>query len=207
MKPSHVGSVVIVHLESFPEFFLSFLGPKFLKTLYINIINSEFGTAFICTSNSEIIGFAAGVTNPKKFYRTMITRHFPGFGLAVLGAVLKRPSTVKRLYSRVVGSSQQTNLGENVGLLMSIGVKPEWQRLGAGSILLKAFLHDMKKRGIREVRLTTDKVDNDAVNVFYMDHGMKYMRNYETTEHRSLNEYMIDLENYNPDTSHEKATQ
>jgi len=34
LSSSHINSVVEIHLKAFPHFFLSFLGPRFLREFY-----------------------------------------------------------------------------------------------------------------------------------------------------------------------------
>lgn len=62
MQPEDLPSIVQIHLSSFPDFFLTFLGPGFLKLLYRNIALGPEGTLFVAEIGDVIAGFVAGVT-------------------------------------------------------------------------------------------------------------------------------------------------
>jgi GNAT superfamily N-acetyltransferase len=59
--------------------------------------------------------------------------------------------------------------------------------------LVNAFLEEAAKRGLRQVDLTTDKLNNDSVNAFYLRLGFVCSRCFVTAEGREMNEYSIDL--------------
>lgn len=81
----------------------------------------------------------------------------------------------------------------NEGTLMSIAVLPEKQGQGIGQALVQAFLAEAIRRDLSKVNLTTDKVDNDAVNLFYQRLGFVCARHFTTPEGRPMNEYEIAL--------------
>ena len=49
-RPEDIPTVVAVHLASFPGFFLSFLGPKFLALLYEGLIADPQGLVMVSES-------------------------------------------------------------------------------------------------------------------------------------------------------------
>jgi hypothetical protein len=67
---------VELHLAAFPNFFLSCLGPSFLKLLYQFYITSDSGVAFACQNDSRVIGTIIGTTEPKGFYKRLARQHF-----------------------------------------------------------------------------------------------------------------------------------
>ena len=79
------------------------------------------------------------------------------------------------------------------GTLMSIAVLPGKQNKGIGHLLTKAFLEEAKERGLRQVDLTTDKLNNGSVNAFYLREGFYLSRSFVTPEGREMNEYVINL--------------
>jgi hypothetical protein len=52
--------MVEVHLQSFPHFFLTFLGSAFLAQLYSGIIADPSGIALVAEKDGQIVGFVAG---------------------------------------------------------------------------------------------------------------------------------------------------
>lgn len=192
METGDIDQVVSVHIASFSGFFLSFLGPRFLRLYYAGVCASPDGIAFVFDAADKPVGFVAGATNPKGFYSRLLKRDCVKFSLASLGAICKRPSIIKRL-ARAIFYPSKNPIGDHIAGLFSIGVQPELQRTGIGRQLLHMFLSEAKRRGCKRVFLTTDRDNNMAVNSFYRELGFKVENQYVTPEGRSINEYWIDL--------------
>lgn len=197
MCPEHVKDVVRVHLESFQGFFLTCLGPRFLHLLYAEIIKEPCHIAFVAQNGSGVVGFVAGVAHRSEFFKRLVwTRQF-AFAIAALGAVIRDLRIVPRLF-RALNYSRSSKLAAAPAELMSIGVMPELQSKGVGKRLVIAFLDGMKLKKVDKVALTTDKDDNERVNLFYLKLGFVLYRSYVTPESRWLNEYVIDLSDWLP---------
>lgn len=193
MKAEHVPAVVRAHLASFPGFFLSFLGPRFLALYYAGICAAPEGIGFVYLGGTGVpAGFVAGSSNPRGFYSRLLKRDWLRFSLASVGAILRKPTVVGRI-ARGVFHPGSNPVGADVAGLFSIGVLPELQGTGAGKKLVRAFLAEAKRRNCRQVFLTTDRDGNDAVNEFYQRLGFSIKRQFVTPEGRNMNEYWIEL--------------
>jgi len=193
MEGKNISRVVEVHLTSFPRFFLSFLGPRFLALYYSCVCAAPEGIALVFLNpGGEPEGFVAGTTNPRGFYSRLLKRDWPRFVLASLGPMLRKPSVVGRIV-RALSHPSRNPVGEEVAGLFSLGVLPELQGTGAGKKLVDSFLSEARKRGCRRVFLTTDRDGNESVNEFYRKLGFRIERQFETPEGRAMNEYWIDL--------------
>lgn len=192
MRKEDCSAVVAIHLASFQGFFLSFLGPRFLKELYEGILDDPSHISLVSESGGQILGFVAGSDAPSGLYKRLLKKRWWRFGLASLPTVIKNPRVVKRLV-RAFSMSRQAASGERRGTLMSIAVMPGDQNKGIGRLLVKAFLEEASNRGLCQVDLTTDKADNDSVNKFYLNLGFTCSRSFVTPEGRGMNEYSIDL--------------
>lgn len=193
MTTADIDRVVAVHVESFPGFFLSFLGPGFLRRYYAGIVAAPEGIAFVwADAGGQVAGFVAGSANPGGFYRRLLRRDWLGFCFASLPAVCRRPSVVPRLF-RALSHPGANPVGADVAGLFSIAVAPSTQGSGAGGSLVRAFLDEAGRRGAGKVFLTTDRDDNDGVNAFYRNLGFSLERQYLTPEGRRMNEYWICL--------------
>ncbi len=82
---------------------------------------------------------------------------------------------------------------ENCATLMSVAVAPDAQGGGIGKLLINAFLAEAKNRGVQQVNLTTDKVNNESVNAFYQKLGFNKIASFTTPEGREMNEYLIEI--------------
>lgn len=190
---SDVSRVVDVHLSSFPGFFLSFLGPRFLSLFYTGVCTAPEGIAFVYLNEAgESAGFVAGTANPGGFYTRLLKKNWLKFALASIIPVLSKPSVIGRL-ARAVYHPSDNPIGNDVAGLFSIGVLPELQGTGAGKKLVQAFLEEAKIRGCKRVFLTTDRDSNDVVNAFYTKLGFAIERQFVTPEGRRMNEYWINL--------------
>ena len=76
MRLADVESVVRIHLSSFAGFFLSFMGPRFLREFYKATLLDESGLALVSTQADGIAGFAVGTTEPVGFYRRIILNNW-----------------------------------------------------------------------------------------------------------------------------------
>ena len=187
-----VDAIVKVHLDSFPGFFLTFLGYRFLSELYAGIITDPTGIAFVSVEKNIIAGFVAGTSQPVGFYRRLLRHRWWRFAMASVIPVLKNPMIVPRLL-RAFRKSQDTSSQADTGTLMSIAVVPDAQGNSMGKMLVKYFLEETARRGLKHVDLTTDKKGNDSVNQFYRRLGFQCSRTFFTPEGREMNEYSIDL--------------
>lgn len=189
METGDLPAVVKIHLESFPGFFLSFLGPAFLLELYSSIVRDPEGISFVYVIDRKIVGFVAGTSQPGGFYRRML-RKWWRFMFAAIPRVVQHPGIIPRLL-RALLLPQQTNARNDAALLMSIAVLPQCQRGGVGKQLVKIFLNNAYARGRKSVLLTTDEINNDYANNFYQLLGFEIINRYITPEGRKMNEYEI----------------
>jgi ribosomal protein S18 acetylase RimI-like enzyme len=188
MAEADVPVVVEIHLRTFPGFFLSFLGPRFLTLLYRSIRTAPDGVALVA-ARGPVVGFAAGVTSQRAFFRRLVREQWWRFALAAAGAALRRPSTVPRLLRALRRPAESAEAAADAALL-SIGVLPELEGSGIGSRLIESFVAEIGRRGAEALSLTTDRDDNDRVNRFYERHGFHVQRSYVTPEGRAILEYV-----------------
>jgi ribosomal protein S18 acetylase RimI-like enzyme len=190
MQAIHIGEVVNVHLHSFEGFFLSFLGSQFLRLYYESIVDYPGGVGYVYLEDRCVMGFVCGMVGPSRFYRYLIRTRWWRFAVAALGAALRRPSIIPRLF-RALLYPGQTSRREDTATLTSIAVDPATKGEGVGAKLVAAFLEDMRGRGVTRVDLTTDRCGNDEVNAFYQKQGFRCERTFTTPEGREMNEYFI----------------
>ncbi|WP_035273100.1 GNAT family N-acetyltransferase [Desulfogranum japonicum] len=193
MTEKDIESVVEIHLSSFPSFFLTFLGPGFLKIFYKGICSASDGIAFISLdSKGTPAGFVVGTSNPRGFYTKLLKSSWYKFALASVIPIIKKPSIFFRV-ARGLKHPGDNPIGTDIAGLFSIGILPEVQRQGVGQKLIKAFLDGAKEKGCNKVFLTTDRDENANVNAFYQKVGFDIQRQYITPEGRRMNEYIITI--------------
>jgi len=193
MLKGDVEKVADIHLRSFPGFFLSFLGPSFLKQFYSIMVESRYGIALVICHRSEAVGFACGSDYISGFYRDLIKKRWLKLSLASVPAIMRKPSAALRLLRATITKPKAGAAKKAVGELSSIAVHPDWEAKGLGRALLTGFMEKMKSRGSTELILATDRDNNDRVNAFYVQSGFALTGTYKTPEGRWINEYAIKL--------------
>ena len=193
LEARHLDPVVAVHMKAFPSFFLTFLGPRFLKEFYQSFIEDSAGIGFVGhdASTGQVAGVVVGPLVPAGYFKRLLKRKWWAFCLASLTAVLKKPSVIRRLFRAVFYRGESPASTEGLALLSSIAVSPDVQAKGLGRLLVQAFLEEVKRRGGRGVFLTTDADNNEKVNLFYRKAGFSMESSYDTPEGRKMNRYIL----------------
>ncbi len=192
-RPSDVAAVAAVHTSSFPGFFLSSLGPGFLRQLYAGIIADPESFLLVARAGEEVVGFVGGTVNSPGLYSRLIKRRLWAFGWAALPEVLRRPAIAARILRALAKPKEAQADADKGALLMSIAVAPGRAGRGVGAELVTAFAEEVRRRGGRAVWLTTDAKGNDRVNAFYRRCGFSPRRTFATPEGRAMVEYALEL--------------
>lgn len=195
MQLEHLDDVIQVHLESFAGYFLTFLGPRFLRVLFTEIIKEPDHVAFVAQDQLGMVGYVIGVTHQARFYSRLALRRQFAFAFASAHALVRDIKILPRLLRGML-YYRAAQKAASQALLMSIGVSPRSQQNGVGTQLVFAFLNAMKQRNIDKVSLLTDRDGNEKVNLFYQKIGFELCRQYVTAEGRWMNEYLIDMSNW-----------
>jgi len=189
----HVLQTVETHLRSFPNFFLSFLGPSFLREFYSSFLVDAQGIGFVAQElNGKILGVVVGPLNPRGYFKRLLMRRWWAFCLASVGAMLRKPSCVFRLF-RATFYRGKVPPGPPRALLSSIAVAPENQGRGIGKALVERWVVEVQRRGATGCYLTTDACSNAVVNGFYQNIGWRIENTFVTPESRRMHCYIYDF--------------
>jgi len=190
-----VNELVNVHTRAFPGFFLSFLGPRFLREFYSAFLHEDTGIALVAEGlvDGRVLGFVVGTTQPYGFFKRLLKRRWWAFCFASIGALLRRPWIAPRIF-RALFYRGEPPQGPKRALLSSVAVGPEQQGCGLGRVLVTEWVEEARKRGVPGCYLTTDADNNDAVNRFYAKCGWRVESTYVTPEGRKMNRYVLDFE-------------
>src|SRR5664279_587793 len=96
LTSSDVPRVVSIHQAAFSGFFLTFLGPRFLRLLYGEAVRLG-EIALVAEVDGEVLGLVMGSVKPGGFYGKLLRRRLVAFGIAAAPAVLRRPSVAVRV--------------------------------------------------------------------------------------------------------------
>lgn len=194
MADSHLDEMVNIHIAAFPDFFLSFLGHRFLKTFYMSFINNENGIALVALDdNGRVVGGAAGPVSPASYFKKLLIRRWWVFCYSSVHAIIRRPAIVLRLFQAVFYRGEAPSSRKSMALLSSIAVAPETQGTGIGKALIRKWLDQARTANVEGAFLTTDAVDNDKVNAFYVNLGWVLESQYTTGHGRKMNRYVFNF--------------
>lgn len=193
LKPEFISAAVELHLKSFPDFFLSYLGPRFLTEYYLAFLQPGAVAVMALNEVNTLVGLAVGTCEPQGFYGRLVKARWLRFAMAASTAALRRPFIIPRLFRalRYRGGAGGGNLG-NRALLNQIAVSPDFQGAGIGGQLLIAWMDCAASKGVIGFYLTTDAKENDQVNKFYQKMSWRLEKTFLTREGREMNLYLKD---------------
>ncbi len=194
--PSDLPAIVRVHQSAFPGFFLTEMGPAFLRAYYQAVLNYESSICLVAEVDSQLAGFAVGALAPSRFYQVM-SRSKRRMLVPIALGVLRNPRLIGRVVlnmSRVSSADQpQQTSSDDVCELTSIGVESGQSGNGIGQALMLEFIQKAKNLHASMIILTTDAEGNDAVNRFYQKQCFVLHRQFHRTKTRLMNEYVLEL--------------
>lgn len=189
-----IESIVDIHMATFPGFFLTFLGPGFLRYLYQAFMTHQPSQLLVAENETgELLGFVAFTNDLSALYRHLIKRSILPLAWFSICAFLRQPSIFSRL---VRGLSQPGHSvrEERYAELSSIGVAPQQKHAGIGSALILEVKSRIDFSTISYLKLETDAESNDDVNSFYLRNGFILHHTFATAEGRRMNEYRFNPE-------------
>lgn len=181
-----VERIVEIHINAFEGFFLTFLGTKFLRLLYVGFINQ--GVLRVAVVNSNIVGFSAGTEQPDIFFSNLRKNKWLSFFLAAAPGLIKKPSLViKKLYGAVFYKGDSVEILNNSFLLSSLAVDPYSEGKGIGTFLINDLNEVLaEKRKSESIYLITDKNENGSVLGFYNKCGFSIESEFNQSGQREM---------------------
>jgi glycosyltransferase involved in cell wall biosynthesis/ribosomal protein S18 acetylase RimI-like enzyme len=186
-----LSDIVAIHQGAFSEFFLTRMGPEFLRLYYELVLNYSEGIVLVSESRGTLNGFVCGFADPAGFYRLMWGNRRT-FAFPAMAALVRNPflgaSVVQGVRRIQTSAAQASPLSCE---LSSIAVLPEASGNRLGRALIRAFLDQSWSKDAHSVYLTTDAHGNDAANALYREIGFANSRQFLQKKGRWMNEYVI----------------
>lgn len=181
-----IDSIVNIHDQAFPDFFLTSLGDDFLKLYYSSVLKSPDGILLVCKSEDITIGFCAGTMLSAGFNTRIIKNNFARFMGKGIRLFFSRPIKLWHLYKNMSKENPEVGDKGNYAELLSIGVDPNKQGGGVGKQLLLALEREVISRGGLTLSLTTDYDNNTKAISFYRSLGYKEWYDFVTFPNRRM---------------------
>jgi len=175
-QKADLEALVMIHISAFSGFFLTKMGRRFLKQYYCGYLEMEESLLVAVDSANKIVGFVAGLKDSENYYRHM-KKCWYRFILPVAHAMLNFDLLVT-CSQRILAIFRSNKVNEEMRIpagfheLTSIAVSPGARQVGAGKMLMGAYLDAVKAvAGSKGVFLTTDSKENENVLQFYKSMG------------------------------------
>ena len=155
-----VRAAVELHMEQLGQGFLTSLGPRFLREVFRNVVQSRHGLSIIATSDREgrVVGFVLGATSLRGLYRDFLVHHGFRAVLATL-PVMMRPVMLRKIIEtlRYPSNLQKDSLPPKLPTaeLLDLAVVDEWKGTGLARSIFDRFAAEMVARGHAAFRVTS----------------------------------------------------
>ena len=187
-------SLAGLHREAFPGFFLTSLGPGFLRRLYAGFLAHDQGVCVVAEEGGVVVGFASGPLKPAAFFAGLLRRQWLGFAVAAVPGLLRNPLfAVRKCLGAVLYRGETLEALPDAALLSSLAVSPTVQGRGVGQMLVRAFADEVRRRGSKALYLTTDEADNERTNRFYARCGFELLDTFKRPGNRVMNRWVMRL--------------
>lgn len=173
-----VETIVKIHEQAFPDFFLTTLGKRFLCLYYKCMCDCDDSVTLCAEEDGEVKGFATSSYYSHGFNTMLIKNNLFKFGIMGVELMFTKPQAVLRLVKNLDKKAEGNVVEDNgeYAELYSIAVKPGDQGSGIGKKLLIATEEFVAKHNSK-ISLTTDYYNNEKTIGFY--HSLGYLDYYE----------------------------
>lgn len=192
LKISDSYKIAEIHAKSFRGFFLTSLGEKFLIKFYNSLIKDHNNICLGLKENNEVIAFVIGVKNNKSFYRKLFLKNISQLLPQLIKKFLTRPWLFIQLLVSYFSVNKIKLEAEFESCLLSICIDPAFSNKGLGSILIREYELVLIENKVVKYYLTTDSINNDATNKFYIKNKFQLSSVFFQGE-RKMNVYIKEI--------------
>lgn len=175
ISEAEIDSVVHIHIEAFPDFFLTQLGERFLRIYYKSVMKNQDGILLGVFENDILYAFAAATHHSRNFHRNIIADNRMDYLLEGGRLLLTKPGALLRLYKNLTKQNPDKKDSGSYAELLSIGVCQSKQGLGYGRKILFCLEQIIKDHGGSRLSLTTDACDSNKAIDFYNSCGYEIL--------------------------------
>lgn len=192
-------SLVAIHIDAFPGFFLTKMGRVFLKRYYYGYLEMQETLLVAVGGDNRVIGFVAGLKDSEGYYLNM-KKHCYRFVFPVILAAVNFDllvTVIRRILSILRSNkvNEEQCAPDGFHELTSIAVLPVFRKVGAGKLLMLTYLDAIKAvEGTKGVFLTTDSDKNASVIRFYKSMGFQAIGEFAQGSKRIMRAYSLEFE-------------
>lgn len=173
IRSCDIPKIVSIHLEAFPNYFLTDLGKDVLNHFYSLILKESNAISFCVRSNDMIIGFVLASTQAKGLYKRIFFRGFFNLITPLFISFLKNPLLFKRMIISFISTYKHKIQKSRSASILSICVRPDNGGKGIGKFLIEKLENELIVQNVDSYYLTTDSDNNDLTNNFYLKNDFR----------------------------------
>lgn len=181
-----INQVVDIHMSAFKGFFLTDLGPIFLKLYYRSFARSKVALLKGCYEQDKLLAFSASAIVAKGFHKKLLIAYFFSFFIFGVRFFFTDIKILARLLKNVSKKNAAVYDDGDYAELFSIAVDVEQQGKGLGKKLLLQLESDLKSKDVVKVSLTTDCHNNKKTVNFYKGMGYDVFYNFVAYPNREM---------------------
>lgn len=185
---NYVNEIADIHIKTFKNFFLTFLGKGFLRQLYKGFMTHDKSGVLVAFYEERPVGFLAYSYELSDFYKYLIKKKLIYFMWYGMGALIRKPKILFRLFRALLKPGESASEDKYMEI-SSIGVTPELKNMHIGTSLIEYAKSVFDSDNYSYIKLETDAIDNESANEFYKRRGFELVNEYQTHEGRKMNEY------------------
>jgi ribosomal protein S18 acetylase RimI-like enzyme len=171
MRPADAAVVARLHAETISAGFLSKLGQRFLRQLYLGVAADPGSRVWVALRDGQVLGFLAYSQNVGGMYRRVLRARFWRLGLASLPRSLN-PRLIKEVLDTLRYPAKQAAQDLPPAEILSVGVDSQARGSGLGRRLVEQALARARQDGQAQLKVLAG-ADLDAANRFYPACGFR----------------------------------
>ena len=190
-----LSAITLLFRRVFSENIICSLGQRFVDELLGSYVRAPGSCGYVFIDNGDVAGFVLGVEDSRDHRRWVLARLTARLAVCVLRAMIVSPRLLAPVV-RYLGTyapslsilnplrpSEPDSARVPPASLVYLAVAPEQRRRGIAATLTSAFLVEMARRGVDQVKLVVTTTNEPAVN-FYLTHEWQIAGRYPVSEGR-----------------------
>ena len=193
VSDTDICTLVTIHNQAFPGFFLTSLGSAFLSLYYRTVKKSSKGILLGYYREGRLLGFCAATMKSASFHSQLIKENLFAYILMAFRLLLTNPGAIVHLYKNLAKRGGVFDDAGEYAELLSIGVDIDYQRSGIGKALLCELEQVIVGKGGKVISLTTDYDDNAKAQGFYSSLGYRVYYDFIAYHQRKMYRYIKNM--------------
>jgi len=181
-----IQQVVMIHKDSFQNFFMTELGTQFLTLFYKSVANHKKGLLLGYFENDKLLSFCAATYVSRGFYTSLIKSNLLSYFCMSIYLLFFNFSSLLRLVKNLTKKSEKVDDNGYYAEHLSAATSKDSQGKGIGQMLFIEIEKELKLHGCEKVSLTTDYFNNEKTLNFHKKIGFEIFYEFISYPNRKM---------------------